>query len=486
MSLKNHRLMKGFLDDNFLLNSSLAEELYYDYAKQLPIIDYHNHLPPSELATNRSYDNITQLWLEGDHYKWRAMRNLGVDEKYITGKASDEDKFKKWAATLPYAMRNPLYHWSHLEMKRYFGIDKIINEDSANEIYKQCNQFLKTPDYTAQGLINKMNVRVICTTDDPIDDLKHHRKLLSSSFETVVLPTFRPDGVININDVQFNTYLETLSEITGIEINNFESLLNAVQSRADYFHENGCRLSDHGLSHLYDSNFTINEVNRILHLKFKEAPLSTSEVETYKSAILFFLGKMYAEKGWTMQLHLGPIRDANKALLRKIGMNAGVDSIGDFPQAVTLSSFLSKLNDDGNLPKTIIYNSNPADNDVFATMAGNFSEGGIKGKVQFGAAWWFLDQKEGITNQINSLSNMGLLSATVGMLTDSRSFLSFPRHEYYRRILCNIFGEDVKNGELPNDIKWIGKIISDICYFNALNFFDFDVEKKQQKIKTSE
>jgi glucuronate isomerase len=465
--------MKSFIDQNFLLETEYAKELYHNYAKELPIIDYHNHLPPNEIAKNKSFENLTKLWLEGDHYKWRAMRNLGIAEKYITGDAADKEKFEKWSAAVPYTLRNPLYHWSHLELERYFGIDEILNPDSADAIYSQCNALLKTNSFSTQGLLKSQNVETLCTTDDPLDNLEHHTAIADSKFKTKVLPTFRPDGLINIESPNFVAYLKKLSEISQININNLESFFGAIQHRIDYFHETGCRLSDHGLSHAYNADFTPMEVDLILKNRLKSNALTTEEIAKFKSAVLFCLGTFYARKNWTMQLHLGPIRDTNKQLLKTVGINAGVDSIGDFKHAEQLAGFLNKLNEAGSLPKTIIYNSNPSDNDVFATMSGNFSEDGIKGKVQFGAAWWFLDQKDGITKQINSLSNMGLLSTSLGMLTDSRSFLSFPRHEYYRRILCNILGNDIKNSELPNDMKWIGKVVQDICYYNAKSYFDF-------------
>jgi len=465
--------MSNFITDNFLLKSTYAEELYHSYAKDLPIVDYHNHLPTSKIAINEQFENITKLWLDGDHYKWRAMRNLGIEEHYITGKASDREKFAKWCYTVPFTMRNPLYHWSHLELKRYFDIDLPISEKTGDLIYEQCNGLLQKPKYSTQGLLNHMNVEVICSTDDPVDYLKHHKCIEKSNFDTLVLPTFRPDSILNIDDDNFIKYMGTLSKVSDIKINNLESLLGAIESRIDYFHLNGCRLSDHGLPYVCAENFTDKQADSILKNRLSNKVLSKEDARIYKSAMLFYLAKFYDKKCWTMQLHLGPIRDTNKSLLKKIGMDAGVDSIGDYQQAESLANFFNLLNENDCLPKTIIYNSNPSDNDLFATMAGNFSGNGIKGKVQFGAAWWFLDQKKGITDQINSLSNMGLLSTTVGMLTDSRSFLSFTRHEYYRRILCNLFGEDIKNGELPNDISWIGKIVSDICYNNAKSYFNF-------------
>jgi glucuronate isomerase len=469
--------MKSFIDKNFLLETEFAKELYHNYAKDLPIIDYHNHLPPNEIADNRIFENISKLWLEGDHYKWRAMRNLGIEEKYITGQTSDKEKFDKWAFAVPYTMKNPLYHWSQMELQRYFGIEEMLNPTTATSIYNHCNELLKSPEFHTQGLLKSRNVEAISTTDDPLDDLSHHQKIARSDFKTTVLPTFRPDRIINIEKVDFDDYLKELSTISQVKISDFESLLQAIKSRVDYFHTNGCRLSDHGLPHAYSYDFTEKEADTILKNRLDKNTITHTEVLKFKSAILFHLGIFYAEKKWAMQLHLGPIRDTNTSLLNKIGINAGVDSIGDFQQAQQLAGFLNKLNDCGSLPKTIIYNSNPADNDLFATMAGNFSEDGIKGKVQFGAAWWFLDQKDGITNQIKSQSNMGLLSTSLGMLTDSRSFLSFPRHEYYRRIVCNILGNDIKNSELPNDIEWIGKIAQDVFYNNSKNYFNFPDNK---------
>lgn len=466
-------LNNTFIKEDFLLETDFARELYHSYAKDLPIIDYHCHLPPQEIATDRNFENITKLWIDGDHYKWRALRNLGIPEQYITGNKSDKEKFKKWAYTVPYTMRNPLYHWTHLELKRYFNIDQTLSPENASEIYDNCNSMLSKPSFSTKGLIKKMNVKVICTTDDPLDDLKHHKTIHQSGYEVQVLPTFRPDGLIFIEKVDFTDYIATLGKITNLTITDLDSLKQAISNRVDYFHQHGCRLADHGLPHAYGSDFSESEINSILKSRLQEKTITNQEEHLYKSAILFYLGSFYAEKEWTMQLHLGPIRDTNKALLEKIGINAGVDSIGDYQQAEALASFLNKLNDNGNLPKTIIYNSNPADNEVFATMVGNFSGEHIKGKVQFGAAWWFLDQKDGITKQIDALSNMGLLSCSIGMLTDSRSFLSFPRHEYYRRILCNILGNDIQKGELPQDLNWIGKLVQDICYHNADNYFKF-------------
>lgn len=476
--------MSDFISDNFLLNTKLAQELYHDYAKDMPIIDYHCHLSPDKIANDKQFKNLTEIWLKGDHYKWRAMRTMGIEESFISGNASDADKFRKWAYTVPFTLRNPLYHWSHLELKRYFNVSDLLTPNSAQRIYDHCNELIITPEYSTRSLIKKMNVKVICTTDDPIDSLSHHKKCLADGCEAQILPTFRPDNIIEIDKEGFTDYIETLSGITSTRIDSFEGLLEAVQNRVDYFHANGCRLSDHGLSYMYAENFTEEQVNTILKKKLNKEKISDKEALIYKSAILHHLGKTYAGKNWTMQMHLGAIRNVNESLLIKIGADAGVDSIGDYSQAVALGSFLNKLNNENSLPKTILYNLNPSDNEVFATMAGNFSSEGIKGKVQFGAAWWFLDQKDGMTKQIDALSNMGLLSCFVGMLTDSRSFLSFPRHEYFRRILCNILGNDVQNGLLPNDIKWLGKIVQDICYNNAKEYFDFPsiLQNKTDKV----
>ncbi len=475
--------MKKFIHEDFLLETDYARALYHDYAKEQPIIDYHCHLPPNELAEDKMFENITQLWIEGDHYKWRAMRALGIHEKFITGKATDEEKFHKWAETVPYTLRNPLYHWTHLELSRYFGIDDLLTPGNAGKIYEKCNTELKKSSFSTRNLVSKMNVEIVCTTDDPLDDLSHHTAMAESDSPVAMLPAFRPDGLIDIEKVDFTDYLSTLSKITGITITDFESLGEAAKKRVDYFHEKGCRLSDHGLIHAYGFDYTEKEINQILSKRFEEKSISQKEIRQYKSAILHLLGQLYAEKNWVMQLHLGPIRDTNKAILTKIGINAGVDSIGDYPQAEQLASFLNRLNNSGSLPKTILYNSNPADNEVFATMAGNFTGEDIKSKVQFGAAWWFLDQKDGIKSQLDAVSNMGLLSCSVGMLTDSRSFLSFPRHEYYRRVLCNILGNDIKAGLMPHDMEWIGKIVQDITYNNAKAFFQFPSLVENRSLK---
>ncbi|MGI0106658.1 glucuronate isomerase [Salinimicrobium sp. WS361] len=465
--------MKNFIDADFLLETNHARKLYHDFAKSMPLIDYHCHLSAKDIAKNRIFENLTQLWIEGDHYKWRAMRALGIEEKYITGKASDREKFSKWAATIPYTLMNPLYHWTHLELKRYFGVDEILNTSNSEEVYDHCNSLISTPEYSVRNLLRKMNVEVVCTTDDPADDLHYHREIAEDGFEIKILPTFRPDRFLGIEEAGFQTYIEKVSAQTEIKIDDFDSFLDAVKSRIDYFHEHGCRLSDHGLDCACAEDFTDEALNIILNKKLSGELLETTEVLVFKSGVMYHLGKMYSEKNWTMQLHLGPIRNTNTRMLNNLGADAGVDSIGDFQQAKPLAKYLDSLDRINSLPRTILYNVNPAENEVMATMAGNFMGNSQKGKIQHGAAWWFLDQKDGIEKQLTTISNMGLISCFVGMLTDSRSFLSFPRHEYFRRILCNYFGNAIENKELPEDLEWIGKIVQDICYYNAKEYFDF-------------
>lgn len=471
--IQDQRQTKPFLDENFLLDNPVSQELYHDFAKNLPIIDYHNHLPAAEIAADKQFDNLTQIWLNGDHYKWRAMRTNGVDEKYITGDGPDEEKFQQWAETVPYTLRNPLYHWTHLELKRYFEVDKLLDGDSAKAVYRHCNERLQTPEYSVWSLLTKMNVEVVCTTDDPTDDLAYHQQIRDSDFAIRVLPAFRPDKAIFIEQGGFTDYIERLGEAAGITITKWNDLLAALEQRIDFFHEQGCRLADHGLEQMHAADFGAQEVDRILHRRLAGQDIYPGEAVQYMSAILYELSTMYHAKGWTQQYHLGALRNNSRRMMRELGPDTGFDSIGDFEQARPLARFLDLLDSKNRLTKTILYNLNPRDNEVFATMTGNFNDGSIPGKMQYGSAWWFLDQKEGIECQLNALSNMGLLSRFVGMLTDSRSFLSYPRHEYFRRILCNLFGRDVMNGELPNDIDWIGKVVRDICYYNAKAYFDF-------------
>jgi glucuronate isomerase len=467
--------MTHFLTEDFLLTNDFAKTLYHQYAKDLPIIDYHCHLSPQDIAGDRRFENLTKVWLEGDHYKWRAMRTLGVDEKYITGNGSDEDKFKQWATTVPYTMRNPLYHWTHLELKRYFGIDQVLTPDSADSIYRQCSEQLGQTTNTTRGLLTRMKVEVVCTTDDPADTLEYHQQIKRSGFATTILPTFRPDKAYAVeNPVTYNAYLEKLSAASGVTISSFTSLIAALENRIEFFHSLGCKLSDHGLEQLYfPEDKKAFSAETIFARLLKKEVLTKPEIQYIKYATLVELGRRYHQKGWTQQFHLGALRNTNERMLRILGPDTGFDSIGDYTQAVALARFLNELDSTNQLAKTILYNLNPGDNEVMGTMIGNFNDGSIKGKIQFGSAWWFLDQKDGMEKQINALSNMGLLSCFIGMLTDSRSFLSFPRHEYFRRILCNLIGRDVTNGELPADEKWLGKIVSDICYHNAKNYFNF-------------
>lgn len=467
--------MTHFLTEDFLLTNDFAKTLYHQYAKDLPIIDYHCHLSPQDIATDRRFENVTQAWLEGDHYKWRAMRTLGIDEKYITGNGSDQDKFKQWATTVPYTMRNPLYHWTHLELKRYFGVDQLLTPESADTIYRQGSEQLEQTGYTTRGLLTRMKVEVVCTTDDPTDTLEYHQQIKRSGFATTILPTFRPDKAYAVeNPVTYNAYLEKLSAASGVTINSFSALIAALENRIGFFHSLGCKLSDHGLEQLYFPEDKLAFSAETIFAKLlKKEVLTKPEIQYIKYATLVELGRRYHQKGWTQQFHLGALRNTNERMLRVLGPDTGFDSIGDFSQAAALSRFLNELDNSNQLAKTILYNLNPGDNEIMGTMIGNFNDGSSKGKIQFGSAWWFLDQKDGMEKQINTLSNMGLLSCFIGMLTDSRSFLSFPRHEYFRRILCNLIGRDVTNGELPADEKWLGKIVSDICYHNAKNYFNF-------------
>jgi glucuronate isomerase len=465
---------KTFLDEDFLLQTDSARTLYHEFAKQMPIIDYHNHLPPDQIVADKTFENLTQIWLYGDHYKWRAMRTNGIHENYCTGAASDYEKFEKWAETVPYTLRNPLYHWTHLELQRYFDVHEVLNPKSARHIYDECSEKLRTPDYSVRNLLRKMNVEVVCTTDDPLDTLEYHQQLATEgTFEIQMRPAFRPDKFILIGNANFATYLQKLGAIVGFEINRYDDLTKALRLRADFFASLGCKLSDHGLEQIYAADFTPEAADNILQKALAGQALSQNDILVYQSAILHFLGTMYHELGWTQQFHLGALRNNNARALRLLGPDTGWDSIGDWSQAMALSKFLGRLDEYDQLAKTIIYNLNPADNEVIATMIGNFNDGSIAGKVQFGSGWWFLDQKDGMEKQITALSNMGLLSRFVGMLTDSRSFLSFPRHEYFRRILCNMFGNDIENGEIPSDMEWVGQVVQNICYNNAKQYFGF-------------
>lgn len=470
--------MKSFLNEDFLLETETAKRLYHEYAAALPIIDYHCHLPPDQIADDVKFENLTRVWLLGDHYKWRAMRANGIGEAYITGNKTDFEKFEKWAATVPYTLRNPLYHWTHLELQRYFGINELLSPATARKIFDECSEKLQSPEYSVRNLIKKMNVEVVCTTDDPADDLLHHNKIKKDGFSVKVLPAFRPDKAMEADNTKaLNTYINKLEEVAGLKINSFDMYLDVLKRRHNFFAANGCSISDHGLEHLYAESCTESEVRSIFTKIRTEQVLFSDDVMKFKSAMLYYFSVWDHEKDWVQQFHLGALRNNNTRALKEAGPDTGYDSIGDFQQGRALSKFLNKLQAENKLAKTILYNLNPSDNEMMATMAGNFNNGSIAGKMQFGSAWWFLDQKDGMTKQLNTISNMGLVSRMVGMLTDSRSFMSFPRHEYFRRILCNLFGNDIENGELPNDIAWTGKVIQDICYYNAKRYFDFDKVK---------
>lgn len=460
----------SFIHDDFLLQTSAAQKLYHTFAKDEPIIDYHNHLPPKDIAEDRQFKNIHEIWLEGDHYKWRAMRCNGIPERLITGDASPRDKFLAWAATVPQTLRNPLYHWTHIELKRYFEIDTLLNEQTAPKIWEQTEAALAKPDMSVRNILRAQKVRALCTTDDPVDDLSWHQKCATDGFEIGVYPTFRPDKAFAISDsIAWNAWCDKLGAAANIDISSFDKLLKALEKRHDFFHSIGCRLSDHGLVHAF-SHFDNGKSTQRIFNRYRGSTVRKiyqEDIETLATEVMMHVGRLNAKKGWTMQLHLGAVRNNNTRLAREIGADVGCDSIGDYSQAENLSRFLDALDNENALPKTVLYNVNPADNYVFGTMAGNFADGTTPGKVQFGSGWWFVDQKEGMEWQINALSNLGLLSRFIGMLTDSRSFMSFPRHEYFRRTLCNLLGKDIEAGLLPNDDILVGGMVKNICYANA-------------------
>ncbi len=468
--------MKKFLDENFLLQSETAQRLYHDHAASQAIIDYHCHLIPSMVADDHQFKTLTEIWLGGDHYKWRAMRTNGIDEKYCTGKdTSDWEKFEKWAETVPYTMRNPLYHWTHLELKTCFGVEKLLSPKTAREIYDECTAKLQTPEYSARNLMIKYNVETVCTTDDPIDSLEHHIKTKNDNFAVQMLPTWRPDKAMAVEiPTVFRAYIEQLSQVSGVSISDFDDMIVALRKRQDFFAENGCKLSDHGIEEFYAEDYTEAEIKSIFNKVYGGQELTHSEVLKFKSAMMVIFAEMDWEKGWTQQFHYGTIRNNNTRLFNQLGPDTGFDSIGTFNTAKALSKFLNRLDVQNKLTKTILYNLNPADNEMIATMIGNFQDGTVAGKIQFGSGWWFLDQKDGMEKQMNSLSVLGLLSRFVGMLTDSRSFTSYPRHEYFRRTLCNLIGNDVENGLLPyQELDFIGKMVEDISYNNAKSYFNF-------------
>ena len=462
------------MDENFVLETKTAQDLYHKHAKKMPIIDYHCHLIPKEIADDKKYENITQIWLYGDHYKWRAMRTNGVDEAFCTGGKSDWEKFEKWAETVPHTLRNPLYHWTHLELQRYFGVKDILSPKTAKKVWDETSALLAKDEYSTRNLMRKMNVEVVCTTDDPVDSLEYHKKVKADGFEIKVLPTWRPDKAMAVEvPADFRAYIEKLSEVSGVTISSYKDVISALQKRHDYFAEIGGKLSDHGIEEFYAEDYTQAEIESIFNKVYGGKELNLVEILKFKSAMLVDLAVMDHAKGWTQQFHYGAIRNNNSRLFKQLGPDTGFDSIGDFTVAKAMSKFLDRLDTNNQLAKTILYNLNPRDNDLIATMLGNFQDGSVAGKIQFGSGWWFLDQKPGMEAQMNSLSVLGLLSRFVGMLTDSRSFLSYPRHEYFRRILCNLLGNDVEKGLLPNDMELLGQMVENISYNNARNFFGF-------------
>ena len=464
-----------FITDDFLLHSEAAKTLYHHHAKIQPIFDYHCHLSPKDIAEDRQFENLTQIWIEGDHYKYRAMRANGVDEKFITGNASPYDKFLKWAETVPYTLRNPLYHWTHLELKNYFGITTLLDSNSAKVIYNEATTLLQKPEYSVRNILRKMNVKVVGTTDDPTDDLQFHKKIKDDNFEIKVLPSFRPDKATEIEKgPAFVDWIKKLEQSVGFSITDYSKLIKALNDRHDFFHEMGCRISDHGHNTFYSENYTVSEVDIIFQNAMNDKSPSDLEINKYKSAVLFELALMNKKKSWVQQFHVGAIRNNNAKMLQKLGPDQGFDSLGDLVMADKMSKFFGKLSKNESLTKTIVYNLNPRDNEMFAAMVANFNDGKVVGKMQYGAAWWFLDQKDGMEKQLNVLSNFGLLSRFVGMVTDSRSFLSFPRHEYFRRILCNVLGDEIQKGELPNNLQLIGTMVENICYKNAVSYFKID------------
>ncbi|MCQ2127890.1 MAG: glucuronate isomerase [Bacteroidaceae bacterium] len=468
--------MKKFMDENFLLETKTAQELYHNYAAKMPIIDYHCHLIPKMVADDHKFKSITEIWLGGDHYKWRAMRTNGVDERYCTGKdTTDWEKFEKWAETVPYTFRNPLYHWTHLELKTAFGINKLLKPETAKEIFDECNdKLLNDPNYTARGFMRRYNVECVCTTDDPVDDLRYHKQTAESGFEVKMIPAWRPDKAMNIEKPEFPAYVNQLGEVAGVTITTFKDMLDALKKRHDFFHSMGCRLSDHGIEEFYDEPYTDAEIETIFAKAMSGKELSVYEQRQYKHCFLFKMAEMDAEADWTQQFHYGAIRDNNDLMYKQLGPDTGFDSIGEFTTARAMSKFLNRLNAEGKLTRTILYTLNPCANEVIATMLGNFQDGSCPGKIQFGSGWWFNDQLDGMTRQMNALSVLGLLSRFVGMLTDSRSFLSYPRHEYFRRLLCNLLGNDVENGLIPDtEMDQLAKMVQDISYNNAKNYFKF-------------
>jgi glucuronate isomerase len=480
--------MKNFITENFLLFNAAAEKLYHEYAEHQPIIDYHCHLSPQEIAENRRWENITQIWLGGDHYKWRAMRTNGIDEKCITGSATDWEKFSAWADTVPKTLRNPLYHWTHMELKKPFGItDALLNHDTARDIWERTNAKLAAEEFSCRGIMKQFDVRLVVTTDDPTDNLQHHTAIESDdSFDIAVLPAFRPDKAMAIEDPgAFAAWVRKLESSSGISISTYRDFIEAIRQRHAFFHENGARVSDHGIETAYAESYTEPEIVSIFAKVLSGKNVGPADIVKFKSAMLYEFGIMNHERGWTQQYHLGALRNVNSRMYRTMGPDTGYDVIGDFEIARPLTRLMARLDDENKLAQTIIYNLNPRDNDMMASIIGAFQDGSSAGKIQYGSAWWFLDQKDGIEKHLNALSNMGLLSQFIGMLTDSRSFLSYPRHDYFRRILCNILGEEIEKGLLPNDMKLVGQMAADISYNNVQKYFGFSLQKKNRKKSTA-
>ncbi len=464
--------MKAFLDQDFLLRTETARRLYHEHAAEMPIYDYHCHLQPKEIAEDKHYDNLGEIWLGGDHYKWRAMRTNGVSEDYCTGTKPWREKFEKWAETVPQTVRNPLYHWTHLELQRYFGVGTLLSPSTADAIFDACTAQLRTPAFSARNLMRKMNVKAVCTTDDPVDSLEYHKQIAADGFEVKVLPTFRPDKAMNLTDpVVWKQYMQTLGNVSGQEIKGFASLIEAIDKRHEYFHAAGCRLSDHGAACVPDAEATMPELELVFQKALSGKAVTPEECEKFEAVFLYEVGRMNHARSWAQQFHVGVFRNNNSRLFTKLGPDTGFDSIGDFRQGPGLIRLLDRLDSSCQLAKTILYNINPADNELMATMIGNYQDGSCPGKMQYGSGWWFLDQKDGMEKQMNALSSLGLLSRFIGMLTDSRSFLSYPRHEYFRRILCNLIGNDVESGEIPADMELLGTMVENISYNNAKNYF---------------
>ena len=467
----------SFIHDDFLLSTPAAQRLYHGHAADQPILDYHNHLPPQDIASDRQFSNLFDIWLEGDHYKWRAMRGAGITEPLVTGDADPYDKFLAWARTVPQALRNPLYHWTHLELTRYFNITELLDEKSAPAIWEQTQEQLTAPEFSTRSILKRFEVRALCTTDDPIDALEHHQAIAASDLDTKIYPTFRPDKALTVDDpATFNNWVDTLASVSNTDISNLDSFLDALKIRHDFFHSLGCRLSDHGLEQCYADFCGSEEADAIFQKARSRKAVGPIEKSHFASFMMLFFGLLDSEKGWTKQLHLGALRNANTRLFEHLGPDVGCDTINDLPQAKALTAYLARLDHDCALPKVILYNLNPADNYLFASIIGAFQEGGLAGKIQLGSGWWHNDQKEAMEWQINALSNLGLLSRFVGMLTDSRSFMSFPRHEYFRRVLCNLLGRDVENGEIPNDDALLGPFVRNICYNNARESLNLELD----------